>query len=476
MQPARLRLPPGPPALPWLGSLPRMARDPLAFYAHMSLDYGPIAHARFGPVQCYMVGDPELIDQLLNGKHKSCIKDAVTRTLHPLVGQGLLTSEGELWRRQRKLCAPPFAPKRLVSYEGAMVASAARTFASYRDGESRDFHADSMALTLEIVAETILGIDDPAQLGRVGHIVDTVLAYFAERMHKLASLLPRNFPTPAYLRFVRAKRELDDIVRGVIERARGQEGQADHLLARLLRARSDEGEGMSEQQLLDEAVTMLLAGHETTALALMYTVYLLANHPAQAAQLTREVDDVLGGKPVTAGDLARMPYLDAVVRESLRLYPPAYAFGREVTEPFELGGYTLPKGAQVVVSPFAVHRNPRYWREPQRFRPERWLQGETRDLPRFAYLPFGGGHRICIGSHFALMEAALVLATLVQHATLQVPSDFELSLEPVVTLRSRKGLPVTVRRRKANPLGQPSNENAGAVGCPHAALSGSGTG
>ena len=434
--------------MPVLGSLPWLLRDPLRFFTTMAQDYGPISHARLVNVSLYTVADPELLEELFNGKHKQCIKDAATRGLRPLVGQGLLTSEGDLWKRQRKLAAQPFTPKRMRAYEQTMVECASAAFARFRDGERRDFHADAMAITLEIVAKTLLGIEDPAELHRVSHIVDVAMAYFQERLYSWGALLPPEFPTPRWLRFQRAKRELDAIVGRVIDRARREDSTADHLLARLLRARDDDGQPMSEQQLLDEAVTMLLAGHETTALSLMYGAYLLATHPVESRALAHEIDAVLGGRPARADDLERLPYLDAVVRETLRLYPPAYALGREVVEPFELGGYTLPVGAQIAVVPFAMHRNRRFWKEPERFRPERWLDGETRNLPRYAYMPFGGGHRVCIGNHFASVELSLVLATLVQQVRLEVRPKLRLRLRPVITLRVPSGLRVKVRRRK----------------------------
>jgi cytochrome P450 len=326
-----------------------------------------------------------------------------------------------------------------------MVEAAERAFAGYRHGETRDFHAAMMTLTLEIVSQTMLGVSTGAESERISSALEHSLDYFEERLYSWGRLLPPSFPTPKQRRFVRAKRELDQIVRGIIERCRREDGSADHLLARLLRARTDDQQGMSDQLLLDEAVTMMLAGHETTALALTFAVYLLSSNPAVAARLTAEVDEHLGDRAVTAQDLEHLPYLDAVVRETLRIYPPAYAFARELVSPIELGGYSLPVGSHVIISPYGVHRNPALFADPERFKPERWLSGET--LPRFAYLPFGGGHRICIGNHFAQLEAGLLLATMVQRLELSVVPGFKLELAPVLTLRSRHGLPVRVSKR-----------------------------
>jgi cytochrome P450 len=475
---ATLRTPPGPSGLPWLGALPRLFKDPLAFYTSMTLDHGPLAFAQLGPRTMYMVNDPDLIDELLTGHAKHCIKDALTRTLHPMVGQGLLTSKGELWRRQRKFAAQPFAPKRISSYADVMVRAAQRAFERYADGEQRDFHVDIMALTLTVVSETLLGVSTEAESTRIAHLLEDMLAHYEQRLATWMRLLPPALPTAKQRRFKRAKAELDGIVSKIIEQNRNSEAGADHLLARLIRARTDDGEAMSAQQLLDEAVTMMLAGHETTALTLMYTVYLLSRNPAVAARLQREVD-ALGGRAPTAADVASMPYLDAVLRESLRLYPPAYAFGREVIEPFTLGGYDIPVGAQMVVCTFGMHRQPRFFPEPERFSPERWLPGgSAHALPRYAYLPFGGGHRICIGSHFAQLEAGLLLTCLLQQVELHVVPGYRLELRPAITVRAAHGLPVRVRRRApaprdtgAGPSGNDEALRASAIaaGCPHAA-------
>jgi cytochrome P450 len=401
-----------------------------------------------------------------------------TRGLQPLVGQGLLTSEGELWKRQRKLAAQPFAPKRLDVYENTMVDCATRAFAQFADGEVRDFHHDSMLLTLEIAGKALLGVQTPQEVARVGESVTAALSYFHERMRTWKALLPPSFPTQKLLKFRRGKRDLDAVVKAIITRCRNDGAQGDYLLARLLRARTDDGQEMPEQLLLDEAVTMLLAGHETTALSLMFAVYLLSAHPVEAARLRTDIDNVLQGRPIEVEDLKQLPFLDAVIREALRMYPPAYAFGRETTAAFELGGYKIPVGAQVAVSPYGMHRNARFFREPDRFRPERWINGETEDLPRFAYLPFGGGHRICIGSHFALLEIAVALASLVQQVELTVVPGFELKLDPVITLRSENGLPVRVKRRINASRGSRRSEtppastpSASGAGCPHAAAS-----
>jgi cytochrome P450 len=443
-----LRLPPGPRGLPVVGYLPFVMRDPLRFYLKLSLEYGDVSHARLGPASLYFINQPDLIEQLLLGEHQHCIKDAIARDLIPLLGAGLLTNEGASWRKQRKLASPPLQPKRVAAYADVMVECAQRTFGAFVAGETRDFQVDMMSLTLDIVGRTLLGASTHADTERIAEVLETAQSFLEGRLYSLLRLIPASVPTPAVLRFRRARQELDAIVYKIIDHCREHGAGEDHLLARLLAARTEDGEAMSRAQLRDEVVTMMLAGHETTALVLMYAVYLLGRHPEHMARLRAEVDAVLGTRPATMADLPKLSFLDAVVRESLRLYPPAYTFGREVITPFELGGYLIPKGTTVIVSPFALHRNPRFFPEPERFSPERWQSGRSASLPRFAYFPFGGGPRVCIGNHFATMEAALILATLVQQVELSIAPDFKLAFSPAITLRMREGLRVKVERRR----------------------------
>jgi cytochrome P450 len=388
---------------------------------------------------------------VLQGRHRECIKDYGTRQLIPLVGNGLLTSEGDFWKRQRKLASPPLSPRRIASYAETMVVCAERASAGYREHEVRDIHADMMRLTLEIVGKTLLGFDTGTQAERVSWIVDAAMAYFEKQIWGIQALLPQWVPTPRRVAFRAGVEELDRLIYRIIARSRAQGDTADHLLARLVNARGEDGAAMSDVQLRDEAVTMLLAGHETTALTLTYAVYSLSEHPEVAARVRAELDRELGGRPATSADLPRLKYLDAVMRETLRLYPPAYVVGREVAQPFSVGGYTLDPGVEVMVSPFAVQRDPKLYEDPERFRPERWLEQRAAALPRFAYFPFGGGPRVCIGNHFAMMEIMLVLATLLQQLELTIVPGYELKFAPVVTLRPAGKVPVLVRRRRAAP-------------------------
>jgi cytochrome P450 len=443
-----LRLPPGPRRLPIVGSLPAFGRDPLRFLLDLGRNHGDVSYTRFVRTPLYMLNRPELIDEVLIGKHRDCIKDVGTRELIPLVGHGLLTSEGDAWRDQRKLAAPPLQPKRIASYAQTMVACATRELLAFKDGERRDLHEDMMRLTLEIVGKTLLGVDASSEAERIARILEVTMAYMDKQLRSVEGLLPLWVPTPSRYRFGKALAELDAIVYGMIARCKAQGPNAENLLARLVHARDEDGKAMSDVQLRDEAVTMLLAGHETTALTLSFAVYLLSENEPVAVRLRAEIDGQLAERPARMEDLQKLPYLNAVVRETLRLYPPAYAIGREVLRDFELGGYLIPKGSQVMMCPYVVQRDPRLFAEPDRFNPERWLDPASDALPRFAYFPFGGGPRVCIGNHFAMMELALVLSVIVQQVELEVAPGFELEVDPIVTLRPAAGVPVIVHRRK----------------------------
>lgn len=444
--------PPGPKGLPLLGSGPHLARDPLGFLEQMAKRYGDIASASLGPRRIVMLNDPDSVAEVFVNRHAECVKDATTRELMPLLGNGLLTNDGDDWRRQRKLAAPALQPKRIEGYARSMVEAAARRAAMFRDHEKRDVHADMMQVTLEIVGETLLGFDTSVHGERVAHALEDALAYYDTRLFSPLGLVMQVFPRFGRARLDRARASLERLVMHMIESAR-RDQRDDYLLAQLLRAQTDDGEHMSDRQACDEALTMLLAGHETTALTLSYAIYLLSRAPECEAELRRELS-AFGDRPLTTADLPQLPYLDAVVRETLRLYPPAWVFGREVVSSFEVGGYTLTPGVQVLCSPYTLHRDPRFFDQPEQFDPTRWLDPK-RTPPRYAYVPFGAGPRVCIGLHFAKLEAMLVLATCLQQVRLQVVPGYRLALKPVITMRPLHGMPVIVRRLRARSATSP---------------------
>lgn len=428
---------PGPTGLPVVGVLWAMKGDPLVFLTDLARRYGDLARFRVGNVTFTHVAHPDLVEELLVRRKDVTGRDIITRNLDDVLGQGLLTSDGEHWRRQRRRIAPSFQPRHLKAYGEAMVDSALQRLPEVG---TRDVHADMSALTLDIVIRTLFGAEPGGEAGRVGPLLEGLMTAFETEQRTLWRLVPDWVPGRHRRQVAASTAILDRLLMDLVRRARNDDADRDDLLARLLAARDEEGQGMTDRELRDELVTLFLAGHETTALALSYALYLLAEHPEHQDAARAEVLEVVGTDRPTVSDLKRMPLVAAALKEAMRLYPPAWGVGREALEDFELGGNLIPQGTQVSCLQWVIHRDPRFWVGPERFRPARWLNGETEDLPRFAYFPFGGGPRVCVGNHFAMMEAQLVLATLLQHRRFAPSPGYEPRLLPAVTLRPRNGV------------------------------------
>ncbi len=438
--------PPGPTGLPVVGSLLAMDGDPLTFMTHVARTFGDVASFRIGGTSFVLVSHPALAEELLVQHRDHTIKDSVTRGLDDVLGQGLLTSDGAHWKRQRRRIAPSFQPRHMAAYSDAMVRSAHEHLPAPGEG---DIHSAMTAVTLAIVVRTLFGAEPGGELDAIGEILDDLMEGFETDQRTLWRVIPSWVPGAHRVAVRHATQRLDELMVDVVARARADGAEGDDLLCRLMAARDDAGQPMSDHELRDELVTLFLAGHETTALAISYAVWLLAEHPEIQDAVHAELNAVLGGRDATPADLRRLTLLDAVIRETLRLYPPAWALGREVTEPFELGGHPMGVGAQVTVSPWVIHRDPRFWVGADRFRPQRWLRGETSALPKLAWMPFGGGPRVCVGNHFAMMEAGLVLATVLQQRQFTACAGFAPDLLPAVTLRPRAGLRVCTSTRPA---------------------------
>ena len=404
--------------------LPRLFPfDPLAFGLAVAREFGDIAHYSLGPLHVYQLNHPDFARQILVEQpekfHKARL---IKRAFRPFAGEGLLTSDGALWKRQRRLMQPAFHHGHLVTYGAVMVEYAARMADMFRDGQTLDVDAGMSRLTLRIVVKTLFGADVAGEAEEVGRLMVSVLDAANQRLNS-ALQLPSWVPTARNLREKHALARLDEILQGLIATRRSSREQANDLLSVLLRATDeDNGSGMSDQQLRDEMMTLFLAGHETTAMALTWTWYLISQHPDVEARLHAELDRVLHGRTPTVADLVQLPYTEMVVREAMRLYPPAAGFAREPIEDVTIGGYTVPRGSLVTVNTYALHRDPRFFEEPERFNPERFAAGWEDRMPRYTYLPFGGGPRVCIGNGFAMMEARLILAT--------VARRWRLTLEP----------------------------------------------
>ena len=357
---------------------------------------------------------------MLVKNNRNFIKDRVTRSELSILGDGLLTSDGDFWRRQRRLAQPAFHRERVENYAKTMVSYTERMLEDWKVGEERDVHRDMMGLTLEIVAKTLVDADIAGDAEKVGEALGEIMAHFSDQGSGVfLRMIPDSVPTPSNLRFRRANKRLEEFIYGIIEKRRRSGRDTGDLLSMLLHARDEDGSRMSDKQLRDELMTIVMAGHETTAIALSWTFYLLGKHPEVEEKLCSELEATLDGRPPTVEDLPRLSYTDAVIKESMRLYPPAWAIGREALEDCEIGGFHVPAKTQLFISQYVVHHDPRYFENPEAFAPERWADDLEKRLPKFAYFPFGGGPRLCIGQSFARMEAALLLATIVQNFRLE---------------------------------------------------------
>ena len=435
------RAPPGPSGLPLLGNTLDFGRHTFTFLQSCGREYGDVVSFEVLGQQFYQLNHPDHIHRVLVDNNANYTKGSfLTRQFGEFLGKGLLLNEGGDWRRQRHLVEPAFDPDRISVYAEMMTRVTERLLETWTPGEPRDIGADMTELTLEIVAAALFDIDIRTDAPQIRQDFQSVTDEFRKRTARPISFPPW-VPTPRNRRYQRALDRLDDFIYDVIERRRTDLG--DDIVSVLLRAGSEDGREMDTKQLRDEAMTLLFAGHETTAVALTFTWYLLATHPPVSKALYTEVDDVLGGDPPTMSDVPALSVTRRVLKESLRLYPPVFGILREPIEEDEIGGYTIPAGSTVAMNQLVVHRDPRFFDDPNAFVPDRWTSDLDADRPQFAYFPFGGGPRRCIGDRFAMLEATLVVATVAQRYRFELLSDRELTLKPSVTTRPEK--PIIVR-------------------------------
>jgi cytochrome P450 len=427
--------------------MPEFNRDSLSFIMRCR-DYGDVVRARFLYVPAYFIYHPAHIEEILSTNARNFRKSMSLRSnfFHRLVGNGLVTSEGDFWRRQRRLAQPAFHRQRISSYGEVMVDYAKRTIDKWRPGEIRDIHPDMMRLTLEIVVKTLFDADVSGDADKVGRILSELVKPFASQA-TLKWILDNRLPTPAHRRFHRAVGEIDKVIYRIIAERRSSGYDRGDLLSMLLQAHDDDGSQMTDSQLRDEVMTLFLAGHETTALALSWGLYLLASHPEVEKRFHAELDELLTGRLPEVSDLPRLRYTEMLVKETLRLYPPAYAVGREPIDECEIGGYRVPRNTQIFAFQWATHRDPRYYDHPEAFNPDRWTAQFSEKLPRYAYFPFGGGPRQCIGNYFAMMEIVLLLATIGQRFKFSLAPDAVVSVWPAIALRPKEGIRMVVSER-----------------------------
>lgn len=441
---------PTPPGDAWLGHARVFRDDPLHQFTRWGVEYGDVVNLRIPGQRMMLVLHPDGVRHVLQSNAKSYSKQ--TRGFDKMrlfLGNGLVTSEGDFWKRQRRIAAPAFHKQRIEGFAGTMTRATGDMLArwSARSGGALDVDRELMALTMRIAGETLLSKDLSGDADVVGDALTFLTLNTNARIVRLLDI-PLSLPTPENRRYLRAVKAIDDVLVSLIAERRAHPGAHHDLLSMLLEARDEEtGEAMTDAQLRDEAVTIFAAGHETTSNALSWTFLLLARHPAVAARLYDEVDRALDGRTPTLADLPAMPYTKNVIQESMRLYPPAWIIGRRAEADDVVCGYSVPKGTQVLISPWATHRQPRFWDDPEAFDPDRFTPARSEGRVPFAYFPFGGGPRVCIGNAFAMMEAQLILAQVSQRYRLELCAGARVEPERGITLRPGPALPMQLRPR-----------------------------
>ena len=440
--------PPAPGLIGWaLGHLPQYKRDRIAFFTQSMKDHGEVVAFRFGHIRAFLINRPEFVQQVMLDNIANYDKATPGyKQARIVLGDGLFTSEGELWKRQHKLIQPAFQRERIKEFTEVMVQVAEKSVAALSPNQTLDVSEWLMQVTLRIVGTTILGAD-------VGRHADAIWAAFPDLLESINQRVLQGLPPPLWVptqtnrRFRRALTRLDAVVCDIIAARRSEgPGSRVNLLGLLETARSEKGVAMSEQQLRDEVVTMLLAGHETTAVALSWTLYLLAKNPEYRAKVASEIDAVIGDATPTYELVSKLDMMRMCFSEALRLYPPVWLYSRHAIGDDVIGGYAVPKGSLVLISPFTMHRNQLLWPDPDHFDPLRFAKGQERH--KFSYLPFGGGPRTCMGNHFAIIEAMVILTALLRRFEPVLAPGAEIAFTPALTLRQRAGLPMTLVPRQ----------------------------
>jgi len=443
--------------VPWVGKAPAFAKDPLKLFHSLATTYGPIVSVTLFGIPFMVVSDPEYIREILVTKAERFPKsDRDLAIMGPALGFGLLTTNGAQHRTYRKLAQPAFHAKRIVTYADTMVNLADAMTATWRDGETRDINADMLHVTMSIVAKTLFDADRGNMAGAAQQIGEAIhqLQEIVNYDFTWHELMPHWLPTRINRMRKPSRHLLDTIIEGMIAERRagavnGVVVDRGDLLSMLLVAEDEHGKTLNDAEVRDESINLFVAGHETTSNALTWTWYLLSQNPAAAAKLHAELDRVLAGRTPTLHDLAALPYTQQVIKEAMRLYPPAWTLNaRQPTEDVTVAGFLIPKGTQVFISPYVMHRLPQYFADPDEFRPERFTAEFEESLPRYAYMPFGGGPRVCIGNAYAMMEAGLVLATVAQRYSLQLAPEAKVETKPLITLMAKYGLPMIVHARQ----------------------------
>lgn len=422
--------------------------NPILLFEHLASTYGKAAHYKLGPSNILFLNDPDLIREILVVQPQNFIKERTQRRMKILLGEGLITSDGETHRRQRRIAAPAFHRQRIQAYASIIAGRAAAMRDQWTPDAEVDLSAEMMRLSLEIVARTLFAQEVTPDILSIHHEVNAIM-----KIYNLLIALPKaesylHLPVPGLMRFQRARKRLDAVVYRMIEEHRRSGVDSGDLLSMLLRSKDEESDSsLSSEQLRDEVLTIFLAGYETMANALSWTWMLLAQNPAAEAKFHAEIDDVLHGRLPTLEDVPQLRYTEMVLAESMRLYPPAWAMGRQCVCDVEIGPYRLPANTFFLFSQYILQRSEEHFPDPLRFDPERFTTENKAGRHKFVYFPFGGGSRQCIGESFAWMEGILVLATLAQRFRPQLVPDQLLDVEPKITLRPKHGIRMVLRPR-----------------------------
>lgn len=449
-----IEYPPGPKDVFPYSTARKFLRDPLNTLNTISQNYGDISYFKFGKLNVYFLNHPNYIEDVLVANHKNFIKSRGLQVSKRLLGSGLLTSEGEYHDKQRQLIQPTFYPNRIKSYAEIMVKKTLNLCHNWKEGTELDIQKEMTHLTLEIICKAVLGYDIKPEDDQIGDSLLTCMNYFNRLLMPFGELIEKIPILPINKGFKTAKENLDGIVFKMINEHRikleKNENKENDLLFTLLKSQYDTVEGvqMSDQQLRDEVMTIFLAGYETTANALTWTFYLLSEHPAIDARLEKEIYSVIDNKlNVSFDDIQKLGYTTNVLTESMRLYPPAWALGRQAINDCKIGKYIIPSGSIILMSQYVMHRNPLYFPDPDAFFPDRWTDEFKKNLPRFSYFPFGGGIRSCVGEPFAWMETILIIAIINRLWKMNSLSSNKVILKPLATLRPKYGMRLKITRR-----------------------------
>ncbi len=436
---AAYHYPPGPKPRPIFGNLLEFRKDQLGFVTHLQRTYGDAATMYFARTPAVLFARPEAIRYVLIEHARNFINRPVFETLRLLLGDGLLSIDGDFHRQQRRMVQPAFHKQRVESYRDTMVACTEGMLAEWTPGSQRDIADEMMRVTMRIVAKALFNVDIASQVDAIGQAFDKASEY-SRRSRTPFQFFRLNLPFTRYGKYVRARKFLDDTMADLIARHRASGKDSGDVISMLLQAQDEDGSAMTDQQVRDETLTLLAAGHATTANTLSWAFYLLSSHPEQREILLDELWRVLGGRAPTVDDLAQLPYLDMVVKETMRLYPPAWMQPRYTVDDFEYGGYRFKRGTVILLSQWVTHRLPDLWPEPEAFKPERFHPETAQKYHPQAYFPFGAGSRICIGMPFANLEARILLATILQRYVPRLAPGFPVVPQPMVTLFPKFGL------------------------------------